>query len=96
MDKFVFMSGRFCGIISLPVNLSFTIALFYSIFPILDRPARNIKLLEESFRLNSLQYTLLKRNDVVALYGIGGTYTDKPINYEVDKIYIRTDKFGAR
>jgi hypothetical protein len=55
-----------------------------------------MKLLKESFRLNGLLYTQLKRNDAVVLYGIGGTYTDEPINYEVDKIYIRTDKFGTR
>lgn len=45
--------------------------------------------LKESFKLNKLQYTLLKRNDVVALFGIGGTYTDKAIHYEVSKIHIR-------
>ena len=30
--------------------------------------------LKEQFRLNSLPYTLLKRNDKVALYGIGGEF----------------------
>jgi hypothetical protein len=43
-----------------------------------------------------LPYTLLKRNEVVALYGIGGTYTNKILHYEVDIIYIRKDKYGAR
>jgi len=52
--------------------------------------------LKERFRLNGLQYTLLKRNDVVALYGISGTYTDKILHYEVDIIYIRKDKYGLR
>jgi hypothetical protein len=32
---------------------------------------------------NGLPYTLLKRNDVVALYCIGGTYTDEILDYEV-------------
>jgi len=45
--------------------------------------------LKKSFKLNGLQYTLLKRNDVVAMCGVGGEYTDKIIQYEVCKIYIR-------
>jgi len=55
-----------------------------------------MKQLKESFRLNGLPYTLLKRNDVVALYGIGGEYTDKILHYEVDDIYLRNDKYGIR
>ena len=55
-----------------------------------------MKKLKESFRLNGLPYTLLNRNDVVALYGIGGEFTDKILHYEVDVIYIRKDKFGLR
>lgn len=55
-----------------------------------------MKTLKTQFRLNSLPYTLLKRNEVVALYGIGGTYTDKIIHWEVDIIYIRKDKYGER
>ena len=39
---------------------------------------------------------MLKRNEVVALYGIGGTYTDENLHYEVDIIYIRKDKYGER
>jgi hypothetical protein len=53
-------------------------------------------LLKESFTMNGLPYTLLKRNEYVALYGIGGTYTDKILHYEVDVIYIRKDKHGER
>ena len=53
-----------------------------------------MKLLKESFKLNDLQYILLKRNDVVALYGIGGNYTDDVKSYEVDIIYIRKDKYA--
>ena len=55
-----------------------------------------MKQLKESFRLNGLPYTLLKRNDVVALYGIGGEYTDKIRHWEVDIIYIRKDQYGER
>ena len=55
-----------------------------------------MKQLQESFRLNGLQYTLLKRNDYVALYGIAGTYTDKILSYEVDIIYIRKDQHELR
>ena len=55
-----------------------------------------MKTLKTQFRLNGLPYTLLKRNEVVALYGIGGTYTDKILHWEVDIIYIRKDKFGER
>jgi hypothetical protein len=33
--------------------------------------------LEMQFRMNGLPYTLIKRNDKIALYGIGGEYTDK-------------------
>ena len=52
--------------------------------------------LKTQFRMNGLPYTLLKRNDVVALYGIGGTYTDEILHREVSKIYIRKDKYGIR
>src|SRR5512136_347499 len=55
-----------------------------------------MKTLNTSFRLNDLSYTLLKRNNKVALYGIGGTYTDKIIYFEVDIISIRKDKYGDR
>ena len=55
-----------------------------------------MKTLKTQFRLNGLPYTLLKQNEVVALYGIGGTYTDKILHWEVDIIYIRKDKYGQR
>jgi hypothetical protein len=55
-----------------------------------------MKKLKESFRRNGLLYTLIIRNEYVALYGIGGEYTDKPISYEVDIIYIRKDQYGER
>jgi hypothetical protein len=55
-----------------------------------------MKLLKESFKLNGLPYTQMKRNDVVALYGIGGAYTDKILHWEVSKVYIRKDKYGKR
>jgi hypothetical protein len=30
------------------------------------------------------------------MYGIGGTYTDEILHYEVCKIYIRNDRYGIR
>jgi hypothetical protein len=33
---------------------------------------------------------------LVSLYGIGGTYTDEILHWEVDTIYIRKDKYGER
>jgi hypothetical protein len=55
-----------------------------------------MKILKTHFRMNGLPYTLLKRNEVVALYGIGGTYTGEILHYEVDIIYTRKDKYGKR
>lgn len=55
-----------------------------------------MKTLKTQFRMNDLPYTLIKRNDKVALYGIGGEYTDKILHWEVDIIYIRKDKYGER
>jgi hypothetical protein len=55
-----------------------------------------MKTLKTQFRMNGLPYTLLKRNEVVVLYGIGGTYTDEILHWEVDIIYIRKDKYGER
>ena len=55
-----------------------------------------MKTLKTEFSLNGLPYTLLKRNEVVALYGIGGTHTDEILHWEVDKIYIRKDKYCVR
>jgi len=53
-----------------------------------------MKKLQDHFSKNELPYTLLKRNDVVALYGIGGEHTDKILHYEISKIYIRKpDKY---
>jgi hypothetical protein len=52
--------------------------------------------IKTSFKMNGLPYTSLKRNEVVALYGIGGTYTDEILHWKVDNIYIRKDKYGER
>jgi hypothetical protein len=52
--------------------------------------------LKMQFNMNGLPYTLIKRNDKVALYGIGGEFTDKILHWEVDIIYIRKDKYGER
>jgi hypothetical protein len=54
---------------------------------------RELKL---SFRRHGLLYTQLKRNDVVALYSVGGTYSDNTSFYEVCKIYTRNDRHGLR
>jgi hypothetical protein len=52
--------------------------------------------LKETFRKNELPYQLIKRNEAVALYGVGGIYTDKILHYEVCQIYIQKagDRFG--
>jgi hypothetical protein len=50
-----------------------------------------MKSLKENFRLNDLPYTLLKRNDKVALYGIGGEFTDKILHWEVEYTYEKTN-----
>jgi hypothetical protein len=63
---------------------------------ILQNSSIIIKTLKTSSRLNGLPYTLLKRNEGVALYGIGGTYSNEINHYEVDIIYIRKDKYGER
>jgi hypothetical protein len=55
-----------------------------------------MKTLKTHFRMNGLPYTLLKRNDKVALYGIGGDFSDEIRHWEVDIIYTRRDKYGER
>jgi hypothetical protein len=52
--------------------------------------------LRDRFTKNELPYQLIKRNAVVAMYGVGGTYTDKILHYEVCQIYINKagDRFG--
>ena len=56
-----------------------------------------MKKIRESFRLNGLPYTLLKRNDVVALYRIGEPilmkyFIGKLIYYTYEKINMRNVK----
>jgi len=55
-----------------------------------------MKALSEKFRKNGLQYQLIQRNEVAAIYGVSGTYTNKILHYEVCKIHIRDDKYGKR
>jgi hypothetical protein len=43
------------------------------------------------FKYNKLLYTLLKRNEYVALYGIGGTADKEAERFEVFKIIIDSD-----
>jgi hypothetical protein len=52
--------------------------------------------LKERFRKNGLLYRLVKRNEVVALIGVGGTFTDEILHYEVCRIHIRNDQYGIR
>ena len=52
--------------------------------------------MKTQFRMKGLPYTLIKRNDKVALYDIGGEFIDKIRHWEVDIIYIRKDKYGER
>jgi len=50
--------------------------------------------LKDKFNKNGLPYFLIKRNEVVALYGIAGEYDKKTIrHYEVSKIYIQKAQF---
>ena len=53
-------------------------------------------MIKESFIKNHLPYTLIKRNDFVAIYGVGGTYTNKILHYEILQIHIRNDMYGYR
>ena len=46
------------------------------------------------FKFNNLLYTLLKRNENVALYGIGGTPEKEAERFEVFKIIIDSDDSG--
>jgi hypothetical protein len=48
------------------------------------------------FSSKGLKYTLLERNEKVALYSVGGTYSDRVTHFEVCKIYIRKDKYSER
>jgi hypothetical protein len=45
-----------------------------------------MKILKTKFRKNGLDYTLMKRNDKIALFQIGPT--EYPDGYEVSRIYI--------
>ncbi len=55
-----------------------------------------MKKLENSFRHNGLLYTLIKRNEKVAMFGIGGNFSDEIRHWEISKIQIRNDKYGIR
>jgi hypothetical protein len=51
--------------------------------------------LKAIFKFNKLLYTLLKRNEYVALYGIGGTADIEAERFEVFKILIHSDESGV-
>jgi len=52
--------------------------------------------LKKNFRKNDLPYTLIKRTEKTAMYGVGGAYADKILGYEVFRITISKDKYGVR
>lgn len=52
------------------------------------RTKQSIQRVKSEFRKNGLPYTLLKRNEVVALFGVGGTFTKKILHHEVCRIKI--------
>lgn len=52
--------------------------------------------LSHKFRKNGLPYLLIQRNELAALYGVGGTFTDQILHYEVCRIHIRNDQYGVR
>lgn len=52
--------------------------------------------LKESFSRKNLGYTLLRRNDLLAIFGVSGTFTDDILHYEVVMIRIRDDQYGHR
>ncbi len=52
--------------------------------------------IKNMFHKNSLPYQLIMRNELVAIYGVGGTFTDHILHYEVCRIHIRNDKYGLR
>lgn len=52
--------------------------------------------LKESFNRQKLRYTLLKRDEKLAIFGISGTFTDSILHYEVVMIRIRDDQYGHR
>ena len=55
-----------------------------------------MKTLKNQFNKNGLRYYLIQRNEVVAMYGISGTFTDNILHYEVCRIHIRNDQYGHR
>jgi len=52
--------------------------------------------LKEIFKRHGLSYTLIKRNDLLCIFGVFGTYIDNIVHYEVMHIRIRKDRFGHR
>ncbi len=52
----------------------------------MKRTKHNVQHLKSEFRKNGLPYSLIKRNDIVALFGVGGTFTEKILHYEICRI----------
>ena len=52
----------------------------------MERTKHSVQKLKTEFRKNGLSYTLIKRNNTVALFGVSGTFTDQILHFEVCKI----------
>ena len=52
-----------------------------------------MKPLRDSFRKNGLPYTLIKRNEKIALFGVCGCHTNEFIHFEVCRIHIVNNEF---
>ena len=52
--------------------------------------------LKESFNRQNLRYTLLKRDEQLAIFGISGTFNYNILHYEVVMVRIRDDQYGHR
>ena len=52
--------------------------------------------LKETFKRHGLTYSLINRNDHLAIFGVSGTFTVDILHYEVVQIRIRDDQYGYR
>ena len=52
----------------------------------MEKTKQSIQRLKPAFRKNGLSYILIQRNEVVVLFGVSGTFTNKVLHYEVCKV----------
>jgi len=52
----------------------------------MERTKHNVQKLKTAFRKNGLSYTLVQRNNTVAMFGVSGTFTNQILHFEVCKI----------